>query len=301
LSSSDSPRGPVVTAPPPPREIRLVTTIRAIVPSLVPTERRVAEALLAHSEAAAGWSVADMAAAADVSPAAVVRASQSLGFTGFNGLRARLAQELAGPAQPTVDADDAIAVVRGVMAAGLSQIEGTLAILDAEELTAAVDALTPARRVLVSGTGDLGSVATYAALRFSLVGRPAEAPIDPAAVHAAAASLEAGCVCLVLGQTGKSDLTVRTASIAADRGATVIAITGWARAPIAEHADVHLVLGVPDPALLPAPFAETRVGHGLMVDALATAVGLRLGRRGEEARAELRDVIVRDFLHRRPD
>jgi RpiR family carbohydrate utilization transcriptional regulator len=278
-----------------------VTTIRAILPSLVPTERRVAAALLARTEEAAAWSVAEIAAAAEVSPAAVVRASQSLGFSGFNDLRARLVRELSGPAAPIVDADDAAAVVRSLLAAGISQIEGTLAIVDPAAVTAAVDALAAAGRVLVAGTGDLGSIATYAALRFSLAGRPAESPIDPAAIHAAAAGLRAGDVCLVLGQTGKSDLTVRTASIAADRGATVIAITGWARAPIAEHADVHLVLGVPDPALLPAPFAETRVGHQLMVDAIAVAVGLALGPRGEEARAELHDVIVRDFLHRRPD
>ena len=65
---------------------RMKAYIRALIPSLVPSEATVARALLEHADDITGWSAGRLAAATGTSPATVIRACQSLGYTGLSAI-----------------------------------------------------------------------------------------------------------------------------------------------------------------------------------------------------------------------
>jgi protein-tyrosine phosphatase len=93
-----SPAAPQPVAQPPagtaqPRPGSLFAAIRATLPGLIPSERRVAEVCLRRADEVADWSAAQLATAAEVSTATVVRTCQSMGFRGFQQFRMAFARE----------------------------------------------------------------------------------------------------------------------------------------------------------------------------------------------------------------
>lgn len=290
MSTIDRP--PTPTAAP-----AITSTIRALAPSLVRSEALVAALIVDRPAEVVDWSVAQMAATAGVSPATVVRACQSLGFNGFNGLRDALRQPPA--AVPAGDeAERALATVRAVYGAGARQLDATLALIDGATIDRAVTALTHAPRVLVSALNDLAALGQYAVFRFATIGRHAEAPSDPVTLTAVARLLHPGDVLISISHSGANALTQRIAATAHTAGATVLAITGFARSPMAEIADIALVLGVGEADVALTARAEIRVSQLLMIDALRGAVADRLAEEAVAAQVAAMDG-AREFVHRR--
>jgi RpiR family transcriptional regulator, carbohydrate utilization regulator len=112
----------------------------------------------------------------------------------------------------------------------------------------------------------------YATFRFAAVGRAVEAPTDAVTAHLVAAGLASGDVCVAVGGSGANALTVRIAQAAAAAGATVVAITSYARGPLANVADLHLVVGVPASPPGERDHSRIRVSQMLVIDALQAAV-----------------------------
>jgi RpiR family carbohydrate utilization transcriptional regulator len=272
--------------------------VRARIPFLVKSEARVLEALLAHEGDLEQLSVAELAEGAGASTATVVRAAQSLGFTGFSELRDELVRDSrsSGPDEPEAEGS-VLSALDQTLQAGIDQINSMSAMLDRESFERAVDALTDAHRVLVVTMSDLAFLGQYAVLHFALVGRSAEAPPDVVTAHAVASLLEPGDVCVVIGYSGTNALTIRIAETASATGATVIAITSFARGLLPEISDLHLAVGVPGPGQVADPQRRIRVGQMLIIDALQAALSTRLDTR-RPAAAMVRTLT--QYGYRRP-
>jgi DNA-binding MurR/RpiR family transcriptional regulator len=273
----------------------LTRRIRTLLPSLIPSEARVAEALLDAAPAVPA-SVAQLAADAQTSPATVVRACQSLGFGGFNELTDALKREKQLAADRPRTAPDAQRALQRTIAAGMQQLESMARMLDVEAFEGAVDTLLAARRVLVATSSDLALLGQYATFRFAMVGRPVEAPADIVAAHIVATGLAPGDVCVAIGSSGANMLTVRVAQAAATAGATIIAITSFVRGPLAELADLHLAVGVPRSAPSERDHTRIRVSQLLVIDALQAA--MRERGQGDEI-ADAMDVALNAYTYRR--
>jgi len=271
--------------------------IRALIPSLIPSEATVARALLEHADDIASWSAGRLAAATGTSPATVIRACQSLGYTGLNQLRDAMtkARSDGGGAGQR---DDAGSALDRIVAAGVEQLQAMASILDRAEFARAVTALADARRVLMVTMSDLAMLGQYAVFHFALVGRSAEAPADPITMHALAGMLGPGDVCFAVGHTGTNGLTIRICQAAAGAGATVIAVTSFARGALAELADIHLAVGTPHPEVMADSTTRIRVGQMLLIDALQDALAARLG---TAAHTETMFRTVSQYTYIRPD
>lgn len=257
---------------------RTTAHIRALTPSLIPSEATVAQVLVEHADDLANWSAARLAAAAASSPATVIRTCQSLGYTGLTELRdALLRQDDPADWSPDDGDRDAVgAALDRTMAAGIDQLQAMASILDRREFARAVTALAEAHRVLVVTMSDLALLGQYAVFHFALVGRRAEAPTDAITLHALAAMLEPGDVCLAVGHSGTNSLTIRICHAAAAAGAAVIAVTSFARGALADLADIHLAVGTAQPENLTHATTRIRVAQMLVIDALQTALAIRL-------------------------
>ena len=139
----------------------VLTRLRASIPLLGPSERRVAEAILAAPVSVIDWSTSELAQAAGTSTATVSRACQSLGFRGFQHLRLEVARSapVADPPhqhaldQIFTDAADAISLGRES--------------LDLTCVEAAVTALMSANRLILVGSGFPAPPLQDAAMRFA--------------------------------------------------------------------------------------------------------------------------------------
>jgi RpiR family transcriptional regulator, carbohydrate utilization regulator len=251
--------------------------IRALTPSLIPSEAMVAKALLEHADDIASWSAGRLAAAAGTSPATVIRTCQSLGYSGLNELRDALAKAAtSGAAGQSGQGDDTAEALERTVAAGIEQLQAMASILDRGEFARAVTALAEARRLLMVTMSDLAMLGQYAVFHFALVGRRAEAPTDAITLHTLAGMLEPGDVCLAVGHSGTNAITMRICQAAATAGATVIAVTSFARGALADLADIHLAVGTPHPESLTDPTIRIRVSQMLLIDALQNALAVRL-------------------------
>ncbi|HYR95051.1 MAG TPA: MurR/RpiR family transcriptional regulator [Methylomirabilota bacterium] len=155
--------------------------IAAARPSLSPAEERVATFFAQHREEAMFLSAVEMAARLDTSDATVIRAAQSLGYTGLPALKAELRDALRTRATPTLRlgrsledlGDEPSAVLDHVLATEIQLLHDARETLRAQDFSRALDLLVPAQRVVVQGLGPNAPLGEYFATRLRRMRRPA--------------------------------------------------------------------------------------------------------------------------------
>lgn len=274
---------------PSPRHVdgTVLLRVRAALPMLGPSERRVAQAILDRPGEVTEWSTAELATEAGTSTATVVRACQNLGFRGFQHLRLEVARA-APPAATPPDThplarifDDATDAIR------LGRDSVDLAAIDR-----AGDVLAAARRLVLVGTGFSAPPLQDAAMRFATLGRAVEAPSDVLGQQFAARSLTGEDACLTVSYSGANAHTLRACRAAKEGGAVTIAVTSFARSPLTQLADISLVTGPVTRTHDVDPFLS-RLSHLLVLHALHTALQ---SRSTASNTAPMRDVVAEALI-----
>ncbi len=262
-----------------------VDRIRERLDELSPNDRRVADAVLRDTTAVAFGSADQLAAAAGVSKAAVVRFGARLGYGGFTGLQedlqAGIRDQLGTVAESAVSADALSERWRGAVDA---------------DLRAVADAVTPASleqaaALLSSGEGWIhvfgqrasAAVASYA---YFLLNPMLPNVIQVEAGESALADRLIGIGpedrLLVVTLRRYARVTTDVAAYFQDAGAPVVLITDSPAAPATKHATEVLVCAADSPG--PFPTATTAV---FTVELLAATLLARdpdgAGRRLEDA------------------
>jgi DNA-binding MurR/RpiR family transcriptional regulator len=272
-----------------------MATIRSLLPSLLPTERAVAQVLLSRSNEIVELSSQQVADLAGASRATVVRTCQSLGFSGYQQLRVLLARDAgyqpadAASAPPVVDG--AAGIVAETFRHVQASVNGMVALLDDKEVARAVDALASAERVVVVGNGLSAPLAQDAAARLTSIGRPAEAPMDVIGQQITARLLGGDDAVLLFSGSGANASTQRVAEAAAAGGATVIAVTAFARSPLTHVASITLVVTMPDLTFRDEITLTSRLPQAILVEGLVAALTHALGDRAQRAKALALDAI----------
>lgn len=226
--------------------------ILSVLPSLVPSEQRVAQLSLDTPETVALMSVADLAAATGTSPATVVRACKRLGFSGFQHLRQILLRDLGAAARDMATDNDMPStgepgswqdLVSGIFGRAAQEIRGALGSLDFQEFAAAVEAIRSSRRLLVVANGASLPPAQALALNFRLTGIICEAPTDVLSQHISAKLLTPEDVCIAISDSGQNSYTLASARMAGEQGAVVIGVTSYGKSELAALSSHILVAG----------------------------------------------------------
>ncbi|GAA3827821.1 MurR/RpiR family transcriptional regulator [Streptomyces chiangmaiensis] len=224
--------------------------IRAALPSLAPSERRVAEAVLADPAQAAELSISALGKQAHTSVATVMRFCRAIGLTNYPQLRLALAAAAAHehalggerPAPSTdISATDTLGdIVSKIVYNEVRALEDSGAELDIEVLGRAVDAMAGARRIDIFGVGASAFVGQDLHQKLHRIGHFAFIWTDRHAALTAAALLGPGDVALAISHSGETEDTVEPLQAAAERGATTIALTNVPRSTLAASADLVL-------------------------------------------------------------
>jgi RpiR family transcriptional regulator, carbohydrate utilization regulator len=274
----------------------VLAQIRSALPGLRPSDAKVARAVLDAPGAVVSQTVAELAAAADVSDATVIHFCKQLGFSGFQYLKFALARDHAPASsllheQQHLGANSSSAeVITGVLGATKRVLDDVPGTLDLAHFDAVVEAIVGARRICVIGAVPSLMLAEDAAYRFNTIGRAAEAPATDTAQRIACTQLEPGDLCLVISHSGATKQSFAALDAAAAAGATTAAITSFARSRLVSHVDHALVVGAAAVSVRVEAMAS-RFAHLAVIDALYVAVVLR-----DEERA-LRARHVTDAIH----
>lgn len=228
----------------------VLVRMRSALPQLQPAEHRVAEVVLKDPAAAAQLSITELASRADTSVATVARFSHSVGFGGYPQLRLALAGAAAresvlgaSPRRPPADLNEAEStedIVAAIVHHEVRALQETADNLDLAALDAAVAAVAGADRVEIFGVQASGLVATDLQYKLIRAGRIAFAWTEFHGAMTSAVLLGPGDVAIGISHSGATQDVIETLAAAKEAGATTIAITNFAGAPIVEHADIVL-------------------------------------------------------------
>jgi RpiR family transcriptional regulator, carbohydrate utilization regulator len=262
----------------------LIDTLRQSLGELNKAERRVAETVLQDIVSTTAMSIRELADLAGVSQPTVVRLARRMGATGFADFKMRLSRDFAtgrmfvlsdSDAPPQDPPQDPASIANQVYEATAQALAYAFSQRDPEALAAAVAALDAAPRVLCLGVGgSSANMASEAENRLFRFGVAATSLIDPYRQVMAAAMCDPGDALLIFSVTGMPQCLVECARIAAQRGATVIAVTRL-ESPLAQESRILVGLEIPDnDRRLEIP-NRSRYGQLYVLDCLATMIGMR--------------------------
>lgn len=229
----------------PPTSSSTLDLIAAAGSALTPTERRIAEAVLAEPTLLAFGTVSDLAGHVGTSRPSIVRFATKLGFDGYTQLqhhvRSDMSHHLSRPSERIRSAGDKVVPVRVAINDAISAVFDAL---QGERLAELVEPVVRAERVwILSGeTSQAGAHALFSGL--SMI-RPGVRSLDE---HSAGTDLsDAGprdAAVVFDFHRYRRQVTI-AARVLAKAGVTVVAITDSPFSPLVELADTWCQIEVP--------------------------------------------------------
>lgn len=203
---------------------------------------RIARYILQSPSQAQGMSIASLASACGTSTASISRFCKDLEYTSFKEFQLDLATAVAqsdADEPETAGADDSPrSVIRLVFERSRQSLADTERLLDTPRLTQAARILRKAERIFVVGAGRSAVVAQAASQKLLSLGLTAITVTEAAGIDFR--SLGKRDALLAISHTGRSTWVVQSAHNAAQSGAPTVAVTNYARSPLAASAQVCL-------------------------------------------------------------
>jgi len=252
--------------------------------SLSRSEARVGSWILANPAAAVDASVQKVAVHAAVSEPTVIRFCRSMGLGGFRELKSQLIASLQKSESylhhDVSDADSAGSAAVKVLESSISALVDLRRQIFSMPFEVGVEAMVGARQIVFTGLGASAHVAEDTRHKFFRLGIPCVAVTDPPTLLQQAAVSSADDVWVVISHTGAWPALIEGMEIAAERGATVLAITdpdsvlaGLATILFPCHANEDTNIYTP---------MSSRLAQLTLLDALQVSVALQMGSEAEE-------------------
>lgn len=226
----------------------LLTHLRQNSPGMSETEKRVVNWVLEDPGLVLNMSIREVAQAAGVSDATVVRTAQRLGFDGFPQLKLALAFDLSStPGRSEISAGevktgDSLDVIAGkVFESHIRSLTRSLELLDPVQLERTLNAVLSARRLEVYSNGTQAHLVERCVSRFIATGICCIGRTDAVQQALSASIMEPEDVLLIFSHSGRMKSLLKAAELAKDRGATVIVVTNFAQSPLGKLADIPII------------------------------------------------------------
>ncbi|WP_343073934.1 MurR/RpiR family transcriptional regulator [Phytoactinopolyspora mesophila] len=255
----------------------MLATLRGMLPSLSPSEARVAKTAIDDPAGAAASTIAELARRSDTSETSVIRLCRTIGFGGYPEFRLALAaaaatsseeEYISGEILPTDTTEQVVRKVTGADAQAISETANQVSIRSLEHVAKAIG---KAGRVDLFGAGASSFVAQDMQFKLHRIGLTSYCFADPGLAISSASLLARGDVAIGLSHTGSTRDTIRYLEVAAEAGATTVAITNHPRAPIATKADIVVTTAARETTFRSGAMAS-RIAQLTLVDALFVLV-----------------------------
>lgn len=219
--------------------------VAAVVGDLTPTERRIAEAVVAEPTLLAFGSVSDLAGRVGTSRPSIVRFATKLGFDGYTQLqehvRGNLSRRLARPSDRIRSVSNTAVPVRAAIDESIASVFDAL---DGDRLTRLVGPLVQAGTTwILSGEASAAGARTLHS-GLAMV-RPGVRLLEEHAYGTDLGDAQRGDAAVVIDFMRYRRQVVAATGMLADAGVTIVAITDSPLSPLVELADVWTQITVP--------------------------------------------------------
>src|ERR1700722_4228668 len=248
--------------------------LQAILGSLNPTERLIADCVLADPERVITSSIADIKQYSGASVGSIVVFCRRLGLKGFADFKIALARDLAQSGLSTGDAKQKCSLFEKVFQFQAKSLAETLKINPETTLQKVANALEKADKIELFSIGLSYPVAYTAYCKFQLIALPVSAQCDSHIQLIAATQMQAGDVAFGISCSGNTRETVQCLEVAKAKGATTICLTNAMKSAITTFSDLSLYATPSEIKYFQAPLAS-RITQLALIDALFVSLALR--------------------------
>ena len=214
--------------------------------SFTNTEKKLAEYIIKNKDEVVGLSAQELSSKADISPAAVVRFSKTLGYKGFTALKVDLAKDRDERDDETsviINEDDNLKdIIRKVKVSNISSIDETIGLMNVDTMKNIIEAMINAKRIYLFGIGASGLVALDLQQKLLRINKSTLYQIDPHTQIASAVHIEKEDVAIGISYSGETKEVNVPLKIAKEKGAKTIAITRYNKNSLSKISDYAIYL-----------------------------------------------------------
>lgn len=250
--------------------------LQAILPSLNPVERIIAEYVLNDPERTLSSSIAELRRGSGASVGSIIALCRKLGAKGFADFKMTLARELSqsGLSASQKAGQENNSVFQNVFEFHSQNLKETLQLNSADNLEKVSRVLELARHIEFFSIGMSYPVAYTACAKLKLIGLRATTECDSHLQMVNATQLRKGDVAFGISCSGSTTETVHCLETARQGGATTLCMTNCMKSPITAQADIVLYATPSEIKYFQAPLAS-RITQLALVDALFVSIALR--------------------------
>lgn len=250
--------------------------------TLHPSEKRVADYILAHVQTVFHLPIAQLAAASGVSQASWVRFAKTLGYSGLKDLKKALFMEMNWNSEPEEtprfqdirDFSDIESLSRAVKENSQKAIEDTFQVLNTTVVEQTIERMRSAPTVRLFGVGASATVAEDFASKLMRIGVPVCFHHDLHLQLSYAANTDPKDLCLFISHSGATVEVLETLDIAKSAGALCLSITKLQTNPLARRSDLQLYTLSPE-LYHRSGAMSSRLAQLFLIDILYTAIANR--------------------------
>lgn len=223
----------------------ILSSLKIMKENMPKAMQRLAVYILENANQAVESNISEIALAANVGEATVVRFARMLGFPGFQEFKIELAVEVSNQQKKDdlivdsqiEDDDTPLTISKKVSNAIHNAIAENIELLNDKQAKQVVQSLVKARKILIIGMGNSGLCALYLKNKLVRIGLNAIADTNVHFSYTAASLLEPDDVCITISQRGHSKESNKVFAIAKDAGATTVLITHEPDSNLARESD----------------------------------------------------------------
>lgn len=221
--------------------------IKALLPSLSNSEEKLALYILSSPKALRDLSSQKLAITVGVSQSSVIKFAQKLKYKGYPALKLGILDDLknVGADHQTLHGsiavdDDYETMSTKLLRSKITVLNQTKDLNDRHSLTAAMNLLQHANRVLIIGLGGSALVGKDFSFKLQKLGITAISEIDVHAQLAIASTLNEHDVVFALSESGNTREVVNVVNEAFANSTPVISVTKFGDTPVSAHSTVRL-------------------------------------------------------------
>lgn len=246
--------------------------LKEMVNRLPPSERKIAEYILRYPEESILLTALMIGEKSNTSSAAVIRLCKSLGFSGLQELKIRIAGDLQ---EETVNEYRDIEpnegfnnIIQKVTSNTIQTLKETTDMMNIEALEEAVKQLAAANSIIFFGVGASNIAAKDAEQKFSRINKNAFSFSD---VHMAATSVAnkgKGDVVVGISFSGNTEEVTKLMKLAKSRDTTTISITKYGNSAVTSFSDIQLHTSAAKEATIRSGATSSRIAQLHVIDIL---------------------------------
>ncbi|MEA4834534.1 MAG: MurR/RpiR family transcriptional regulator [Anaeromusa sp.] len=262
----------------------LFTLLRTKYNTLSPTQKQIADFVLANAEQVILLSISDLAAQCSTSETTIVRFLRKLGFDSYQVFRVRMAQEVSEQSAQTIyeeiQQNDSLEQIRDkVIYSTIQSIQDVSHLVTPEQLEQVVELLLNKKNIIFCGLGSSGAVANDALHKFLRLGLCVNCFTDTHLMNIACSQANSETVIFMITHSGESRDILEAIQLARKEKASIVTITSYAHSSATKYADVTL-LSSSNETRYRSDAMASRLLQLVLIDILYVAVVMRLGQKG---------------------